>query len=108
MTKQTFRISQINIAKKVCQAKSIYLDEPNSLYFTAAKRLDIMMKGTAVDIFAAVVFYHKSCFQSFTYIRKKDEADPLVEFVFDYFRNCTELKICKKKMPTFRTNFLMT
>ena len=75
------------MAKKVCQANSIYLDEPNSLYFTAAKRLDIMMKGTVVDILAADVFYHKTSFQSSTYSRKKDEADSLVEFVLDYFRS---------------------
>ena len=94
---KTFRISQASVAEKVHRAKSLHLNKYNSLYFTAAKRLDIMLQGDSLDIFAADVFYHNMCLQDFTYIRKEYEDDPTEQFVLDYFCSYINLKICQQK-----------
>ena len=85
------------MADKVHHAKSVHLNTFNSLYFSAAKRLDITLQGDVVDIFAADVYYHKTCLQDFTYIRKEYEDDPMTQFVLDYFCNYINLKICQQK-----------
>ena len=56
-----------------------------------------MLQGSVVDIFAADICYHKSCFSYFTYKNKSNELDPAIEFVRDHFRNCIDLKIIKQK-----------
>ena len=52
---ETFRISQKTVAQKVLHAKSIHLNKFNSLYFSADKRLNLMLEGGDIDIFAADV-----------------------------------------------------
>ena len=63
---ETFRISQDTVAEKVSSAKLIHLKEPNGMYYAASKRLDLMLQGAVVDMFAADIFYHKSCLGLFT------------------------------------------
>ena len=46
--------------------KKQLLDELNN-HYNAAKRLDIMLIGTNYDIFAADMYYHKACYNRFTY-----------------------------------------
>ena len=67
------------------------------MYYAASKRLDLMLQGAVVDMFAADIFYHKSYLGLFAYIKNNKESDPAVEFVRDHFRNCITLKICKQK-----------
>ena len=46
--------------------KKHLLDELNN-HYNAAKRLDIMLIGINYDIFAADMYYHKACYNRFTY-----------------------------------------
>ena len=50
--------------------KKHFLDELNN-HYNAAKRLDIMLIGTNYDIFAADMYYHKACYNRFTYEYQK-------------------------------------
>ena len=50
--------------------KKQLLDELNN-HYNAAKRLDIMLIGTNYDIFAADMYYHKACYNRFTYEYQK-------------------------------------
>ena len=43
-------------------------------FYEAAKRLDILLSGTSHNVFAADVFYHKTCYSSFTYTKSQKEA----------------------------------
>ena len=52
----TFRISKISLGEKTKNCKTVHLNNPNSAYHLAAKRLDLMLKGPALDIYAADIF----------------------------------------------------
>ena len=67
----TSRISQDSVFDQVCEAMVYHLKIPNDMHYAGAKRFDLMLQGPVVDIFAADIFYHKSCFSSFTY--KKEQ-----------------------------------
>ena len=61
------RCSTISSKKNILSyMKKHLLDKLNNRY-NAAKRLDIMLIGTNYDVFAADVYYHKACYNRFTY-----------------------------------------
>ena len=55
--------SKLNILSSM---KKHLLDVVNN-HYNAAKRLDIMPIGTNYQVFAADVYYHKACYNRFTY-----------------------------------------
>ena len=82
------------------------LVELNNQY-NAAKRLDIMLIDTNYDVFAAV-YYHKACYNRFTYEYQKK---PTVTFfnettILHYFFRQIELKVVKDN-EVFLVNELM-
>ena len=75
--------------------------------YNAAKRLDIMLIDTNYDVFAAV-YYHKACYNRFTYEYQKK---PTVTFfnettILHYFFRQIELKVVKDN-EVFLVNELM-
>ena len=93
-TQRVSRISQNSRAEHALNAMRLYLNEPNSSYYSSAKRLDVILQGSS-DIFAANVYYHNVCFQSFSRISQKPEENPMEDLVLSYFSNYIKLKICK-------------
>ena len=65
--------------------KKHLLDELNN-HYNAAKRLDIMLIGTNYDIFAADMYYHKACYNRFTYeYQKKHTVTSFIETVILHY-----------------------
>ena len=66
-------------------------------HYNATKRLDIMLIDTNYGVFAADVYYHKICFNRFTFeYQKKSTATSFNETVIlHYFLRQTELKVLK-------------
>ena len=62
---QIHRVSTESRSQKFLDALEYHIGRPNSSNFQSAKRLDVMLKGSA-DIFAADIHYHLQCFDSFT------------------------------------------
>ena len=83
------------------------LDKLNN-HHNVPKRLDIMLIGTNYDVFSADVYYHKTCYNKFTYeYQKKRNVTSFNEIaVLHYFPCQTELKIIKNH-ETFLFNKLM-
>ena len=59
------RCSSEVTAKLLVERKEIFLNDPSSRLFEAAKRLDFYLSGQVHDIFAADVCYHNSCYIKF-------------------------------------------
>ena len=77
-------------------------------HYNAAKRLDIKLIGTNYDVFAVDVYYHKACYNRFTYeYQKKTTARSFSKTaILHYVLHQTELKVIKKN-ETFLVNKLM-
>ena len=72
------------MAEKLLIAKALHLENFNSPYHTVAKLLDVMLKGSAHDIFAADVFYHNRCLQNISRLSKRSEKDPMIDLVLHH------------------------
>ena len=59
------RCTRDDTASKILSRKSAFLHDKVNRYYDAAKRLDILLSGSARDIFAADIFYHQSCYIKF-------------------------------------------
>ena len=59
--KNISRISKVCVAAEADTSKTIHLNNPNSYYHLAAKRLNIMLQRHAVDLYAADICYHNHC-----------------------------------------------
>ena len=44
----------------------------NNKFYLAAKRLNMLLSGASHDIFAADIFYHRSCYRN--YVRTKEQS----------------------------------
>ena len=58
---KTFRISKVRVSDETSASKDIHLNNPNSAYHLAAKRLDLLLSGQSHDIYAADIYYHNHC-----------------------------------------------
>ncbi len=94
------RVSRISTDAVVAKTKSAalhHIKKPNCLYYSAAKRLDIMLGGTN-EVFAVDVFYHNLCLQNYIKAHKEDnDTDPTKTFVRQLFYSNITLKICNQK-----------
>ena len=90
----TCRVSKGVVAEKLLLAKDIHLNNINSAYHTSSKSLDIMLKGSAVDLYAAEIFYHNRCLQNFSRVSQKFEKNPMVDVVLNHFIDYVKVKIC--------------
>ena len=52
------RIKREDTADKIQERKSNFIGNKESCFFPAAKRLDILLSGSAHNVFAANIFYH--------------------------------------------------
>ena len=59
------RITREGMSDKIKERKNIYIVDKESQFFQADKRLDILLNGSAYDVFAADVFYRQSCYIKF-------------------------------------------
>lgn len=85
---KTCRISKEKVAVEVTSSKEVHLKNPNSPYHIAAKRLDLMLQGPAVDVYAVDVYYHAHCMVYFNRLpRQLKEEDPMIEVVLSLFIN---------------------
>ena len=69
--KNISRISKVCVAAETDTSKTIHLNNPNSYYHLAAKRLNIMLQGHAVDLYAADICYHNHCLVYFNRLPKE-------------------------------------
>ena len=53
------------MSDKIKERKNIFIVDKESQFFQADKRLDILLNGSAYDVFAADVFYRQSCYIKF-------------------------------------------
>ena len=93
----SYRVSKGVVAEKLLLAKDIHLNNINSAYHTSSKSLDIMLKGSAVDLYAAEIFYHNRCLQNFSRVSHKFEKNPMVDVVLNHFIDYVKVKICHQK-----------
>ena len=56
MTRRPIEFPNVSLASETEKSKNIHLDNPNSAYHVAAKRLKIMLSGPAVCIYAADIY----------------------------------------------------
>ena len=48
------------------------MQNKNHKFYLAAKRLNMLLSGASHDIFAADIFYHRSCYRN--YVRTKEQS----------------------------------
>ena len=65
------RCSAISCKENVFSCMKKRLLDGLSNHYNAAKRLDIMLIGTNYDVFAADMYYHRACYNRFTYEYQK-------------------------------------
>ena len=53
---------------KLTEAQKMHILNESSYFYASANRLKMVTSGSAHDIFATDVLYHKSCYNKFTYI----------------------------------------
>ena len=82
--KNILRISKVCVAAETDTSKTI--------------RLNIMLQGHAVDLYAADICYHNHCLVYFNRLPKEaDEVDPMFDVVRNHFFNYVCVKICTQK-----------
>ena len=54
------RVTREDIAD-IQERKNIFIMNKESHFFQDAKRLDILLSGSTLDVFTIAVFYHQSC-----------------------------------------------
>ena len=53
--------SQKDAANKILDKTNYHMQNKNNKFYLAAKRLNMLQSGASHDIFAAGIFYHRSC-----------------------------------------------
>ena len=96
------KITCEDTADKTEEQKNIFVVNKESRFFQAAKRLDILLSGSAHDVFSAGVFYHQSCYIRFFVKPVKlpsrgDLQKSKAEAVLDLFKYRIKTKIIKDK-----------
>ena len=96
------RCVQEDTAKKILLRKDVFLGIKAHKLNGAAKRLDILLSGSASDIFAADIFYHQSCYIKFVIKAVvppsiKDIKGTRSEDVLDLFLYNIKTKIVRDK-----------
>ena len=93
-------------AEKIIERKNIFLQEKESRFFDAAKRLRILLSGSSYDIYAADIYYHQSCYIKFVIkpVQTPTEENLLnkrSEDVLDLFKYKIKTKIIRDKGAYF-------
>ena len=102
------RCSQNSALEKLEKAKANHLNNSISSYHSAALRFEMATSGEAHDIFAADIYYHKSCYNGFIKFTeevtlseqefiKKEKMDAVLYNFLRYLKQ----KIIMEKMPTY-------
>ena len=66
------RCSQKDAANKILDKTNYHMQNKNNKFYLAAKRLNMLLSGASHDIFAADIFYHRSCYRN--YVRTKEQS----------------------------------
>ena len=61
------RCSEKNAVSKIEHARDMKVKDDTDKFHEAAKRLDVILSGASYDVFAVDVYYHKTCYDNFTY-----------------------------------------
>lgn len=107
------RCSRDSAGKRLITMKDVYLRSGNSdSQLEAAKRLDLILKGDASDIWAADIFTHKSCYLKFAHPYKQVSPELEIEaetLALDtFFYKIKQKVIVEKCAFTIPDSFLRT
>ena len=96
------RITREDTAHKIQERKNIVIANAESRFFQAAQRLNILLSGSAHDVFAADIFYHQSCYIKFVIKPVKQQPKDVLEKnkrddVLDLFKYRIKTKIIRDK-----------
>ena len=96
------RCSEENAVSKIKQSMELYMKDEKHKNHSAAKRLDVLLSGSSHDMFALDLYYHKTCYDNFTYVYVKKQPTTLDEekrrlesIVMDRFFNLFQRYVIK-------------
>ena len=102
------RCSREDIADKLQARKDIFLQDRDCRHYDAAKRLDILLSGSALDIYAADIFHHQSCYIKFAIIQLPNKLSDDIEMqkakkedILTLFRYKVRTRIVRDKEAYF-------
>ena len=103
------RCSEKNAVSKILQARDVKINDETDKLHAAAKRIDVILSGASYDVFAADVYYHKTCYDKFTYTYERKlpaEEDGLVSEVMDGFFKLFQRMVIKDLNAYFLTELI--
>lgn len=101
--------SEKNAVSKILQARDVKINDETDKLHAAAKRIDVILSGASYDVFAADVYYHKTCYDKFTYTYERKlpaEEDGLVSEVMDGFFKLLQCMVIKDLNAYFLTELI--
>ena len=107
------RCSEENAARKIECSMDLKIKDVENKYHATAKRLEVILSGASYDVFALDLYYHKICYDNFTYAYDKKQAsaniiekDRLSSEVMDSFFHLFRRMVIKDQNAYFMKELL--
>ena len=67
------RCSEENAIIEIKHSMDLNMKDEKHKYHSAAKWIDVLLCGSSYDVFALDLYYHKTCYDNFTYVYVKKQ-----------------------------------